>query len=216
MAKGLSEHYSHGKNTTIKSMADGYDQIDTTPQDNLTSCYYNWKEIAGSITISHKEQRKNSGKHKMIDLLQSKVDEAILSFQEEIVGQLLTIATSSPASDLDPITLFIQKTPSDAATVRWNCAGTYAWWRNAIKAGSTATFAGILKEMTNLYNTCSKGAGAGRRDFPESDSLRSDLSRNCRSRISGQNKNLRHQSRRPWFWWSEIQGFHNAVGRVCA
>ena len=157
----------YGRNITIKSMVSGYDPIDTTPQDNLTSCYYLWKEVAGSITISHKEQRKNSGKHKMIDLLQSKVDEAILSFQEEIIAQILTIATSSPASDLDPIPLFVQKTPSDAYTVGGIAQGTYAWWRNQIKAGSTATFAGILKEMTNLYNTCSKGAGAGRRDFPD-------------------------------------------------
>lgn len=157
----------YGKNTTIKSMESGYSPVDTTPQDNLTSCYYNWKEIAGSITISHKEQRKNSGKHKLIDLLQSKVDEAILSFQEEIVGQLLTIATSSPAYDLDPLPLFVQKTPSDAYTVGGIPQGTYAWWRNQIKAGSTATFAGLLKEMTNLYNLCSKGAGAGRRDFPD-------------------------------------------------
>lgn len=157
----------YGKNNTIKSMSSGYSLVDTTPQDNMTSAYYLWKQIAGSITISHLELRKNSGKHKLIDLLQSKVDEAVLSFQEVVCQQLLAIATSSPASDLDPLPLFIQKLPSGASTVGGIAQGTYAWWRNQIKAGATATFAGILKEMTNLYNLCSKGAGQGKRDFPD-------------------------------------------------
>src|SRR5512139_1140087 len=157
----------YGKNTTIKSMTSSYSIVDTTPQDNITSCYYLWKEISGSITISHADLRKNSGKHKIIDLLQAKSDEATLSFQEELTGQLLKIITSSPAADLDSLLLFVQKTPSGASTVGGIAQATYAWWRNQVKESSGSNFSGILTEMANLYNTCSKGAGQGRRDFPD-------------------------------------------------
>ena len=157
----------YGRNTTIKSMSSGYSIVDTTPQDNLTSAYYLWKEISGSITISHKELRQNSGKHKVINLLQAKIDEFILSFQEKLTQQLLVIATSSPAANLDPLPLFIMKTPSGSNTVGGIAQGTYAWWRNQVKASTATTWAGLLKEMTNLYNSCSKGAGAGKRDFPD-------------------------------------------------
>jgi hypothetical protein len=157
----------YGKNTTIKSMASSYSIVDTTPQDTITSCYWLWKEISGSITISHGEQRKNSGKHKIIDLLQSKVDEAVLSFQEKLTEQVLAIATSSPASDLDPIPLLIQKTPTNASTVGGIAQATYAWWQNKAKSSTATTWAGLINEMTNLYNTCAKGAGQGKRDFPD-------------------------------------------------
>src|SRR4030042_3576880 len=143
----------YGKNTTIKSMASPYSIVDTTPQDNITSAYYLWKEISGSITISHADLRKNSGKHKIIDLLQAKSDEATLSFQEVLTGQLMKIITASPASDLDSLLLFVQKTPSGASTVGGIAQGTYAWRSNQIKASTATTFAGLLIEMANLYNT---------------------------------------------------------------
>lgn len=157
----------YGKNTTIKAMASGYSIVDTTPQDNMTSCYWMWKEIAGSITISHKELRQNSGKHKIINLLQAKIDEAQLSFQEIMTHQALSITTTSPAAELDPIGHLIQKSPSATSTVGGIAQGTYAWWRNQIKSSSATTWKAFLAEMMTLYNSCSKGAGQGRRDFPD-------------------------------------------------
>lgn len=157
----------YGKNTTIKSMTSGYSIVDTTPQDNMTSCYWRWKEISGAVTISHKELRQNSGKHKIIDLLQAKVDEAQLSFQEELSAQSLVITTTSPAADLDPIGHIIQVAPSGASTVGGIAQATYAWWQNQIKASTAATWKALFNEMTNLYNKCSKGAGQGRRDYPD-------------------------------------------------
>jgi len=157
----------YGKNTTIKSMASGYAVVDTTPQDNLTSAYYLWKEISGSMTISHKELRQNSGRWRIINLLQSKIDEFVLSFQEKLTEQALKITTSSPASDLDSLPLYIQKTPTGASTVGGIAQATYAWWRNQSKSSSATTWAALLNEMANLYNSCSKGAGQGRRDFPD-------------------------------------------------
>jgi len=70
------------------------DIVDTTPQDNITSCYYNWKEIAGSISISNRELVQNSGKHKIIDRLQAKVNEAEMSMTEEIEAMTLGKITS--------------------------------------------------------------------------------------------------------------------------
>jgi len=157
----------YGKNTTIKSMSSGYQEVDTTPMDNITAAYYLWKEISGSVTISNKDMRMNSGKHKIIDLLQAKTDEATLSFQEVLTAQLLKIITASPASDVESLLLFIQKTPSGASTVGGIAQGTYTWWRNQVKESSAATWAALFMEMANLYNTCSKGAGQGRRDFPD-------------------------------------------------
>ena len=50
----------YGTNSTVKSYR-GYEQLDTTPQDGMTSAFYEWKEVAGTISISRLEQRQNSG-----------------------------------------------------------------------------------------------------------------------------------------------------------
>src|SRR5574343_1334847 len=46
----------YGTNSTVKTHG-GYSVIDTTPQDGLTTAFYEWAEIAGSISISRKEER---------------------------------------------------------------------------------------------------------------------------------------------------------------
>src|SRR5438477_815155 len=61
----------YGKNSTVRSY-DGYEVIDNTPQEGMTSAKFPWKQVAGTVTISRKEERQNSGKQRMINLLQSK------------------------------------------------------------------------------------------------------------------------------------------------
>ena len=50
----------YGKNETVKSY-ENYDVLDTTPQEGVTTAFYEWREIGGTISISRKEERQNSG-----------------------------------------------------------------------------------------------------------------------------------------------------------
>jgi hypothetical protein len=159
---------AYAKNSTFKSIS-GYEPVDTTPQEPLTTAFSEWKEMAGSIGISREEENKNRGKYQIINMLQAKVTTAELSAAEELAEQAVgTISTSDPAKDLSPLHHLIQKTPSGAATVENIAQGTYAWWRNQIKDSAATTWAGFIAEMATLYNQCSKGAGAGKRSEPDS------------------------------------------------
>src|SRR3990172_11073940 len=62
----------YGSNTTVRSYS-GYEPIDTTPMEGFTSVKYPWKQVAGTVSISGIEERKNSGEARLINLLQSKV-----------------------------------------------------------------------------------------------------------------------------------------------
>jgi len=158
----------YGRNTTISSMASGYDIIDTTPQDNITSAYYEWKEVAGSISISNKELVKNSGKHKIINLLQAKSNEAEMSMIEELEAMTIgRISQDNVAADFLPISEFIQKAPSDADTVGGIPQATYSWWRNQYNTTGRTTWALLVSGMGNMYNSCSKGGSGGKRSFPD-------------------------------------------------
>lgn len=158
----------YGRNSTIKSMSSGYDIIDTTPQDNQTAAYYNWKEIAGSISISNKELVQNSGRHKVISLLETKTSETEMSMTEELEAMTLgKITSGQSADDLLCISEFIQKTPTGSDSVGGIDQSAYSWWRNQVSTTARTTWALLLTGMTNMYNSTSKGGSKGKRAFPD-------------------------------------------------
>jgi hypothetical protein len=105
----------YGDNSTIKSYS-GYDTLDTTPQDGMTTAFYEWKEVGGTISISRKEERQNSGEAALISLLQSKIKQAEMTMRETLNTQLLQGTVSSSAfipgndqKDLNPLLYFLRK-----------------------------------------------------------------------------------------------------------
>jgi len=157
----------YGKNTTIKSMKSGYDTIDTTPQEGFTSAYYNWKEIAGSTSISNKELAMNQGKNKILDLLQKKANNTEMSFTE-VVEQMLVgaLTAGNGGSDLTPINFIINK--AGTGTVGGIVSGTYTWWMNRFKESAATTYETFIKEIAHLYNSCSRGGTKnGKRKAPD-------------------------------------------------
>lgn len=165
----ISIPIAYARNTTFASMS-GYDTVDTTPQDVLTTVFSNWKEFAGSVSVSRKEENVNRGKYQIINMLSAKVQVAEMSAAEGLAIQTVgTIATTDPTLDLSPLHYLIQADPTASKSVQELNQSTYSMWRNQYRdatAGSDTTFAAFLKGMENLYNKCSKGGGAGKRSTP--------------------------------------------------
>lgn len=172
----------YGKNTTVKSYS-GYETLDTTPQDGMTTAFYEWREVAGTISISRKEERQNSGEAAMLDLLKSKVSQAESSIREKVNRMLLegtvsgaTFVPGNSAKDLNPLGWFLRKDSTANPTAGGNVgnisAVTESWWRpqtavadsgtldtgNAF-ALSVTTYKGLVVFLKRLYNYCSRGTG---------------------------------------------------------
>lgn len=138
-----------GYNTTVASYS-GYDPIDTTPQEGMTLATYNWKQYAGSVAISRKEERQNSGKWRIINLLDAKVKQLEISMQNLMETDALK--ASPGANDMDSIDTLV-----DTTTTVGNISGTtYSFWQ-ATKTTSGSFAAQGVKDMRTLYNTVSKG-----------------------------------------------------------
>jgi hypothetical protein len=171
----------YGDNSTVKSYS-GYDLLDTTPQDGMTTAFYEWREIGGTISISRKEERQNSGEAAIIGLLQSKIKQAEMTMREELNRQLIlgtvsgaTFVPGNDAKDLNPLGWFLRKlnqTDPVAGGNVGNIAGaTNAWWRHRTAAlGGAAdtgndfglnvtTYKGLVVGLRRLYNFCSRGSG---------------------------------------------------------
>lgn len=164
----------HQLNSTADIMS-GYGAIDTMPQDGITSAFYDWAQMAVSITISDKEKMQNSGEGQAIDLLKTKTMQSEVSLKElanncmlsgritasSAIGQFYARIgrQDSGATGPLPLSVLIDANASRSVSVGNINGNTYSFWRNQIKASSATTFAGLKLEMGNLYNTCSKGGG---------------------------------------------------------
>lgn len=161
----------------------GYDVLDTTPADGMTSGFFDWRQIATPIAISRIEERKNSGQAQLFDLLKAKIQQAELSLSEEINYQLLgktpasgtAFSSGNGGKDLDPLPLIVPKDPTASVTVGNVNQNTNSWWRSRSVDGSTNgattkdagalrgfdlnTWVELFMGLRALYNYASRGGG---------------------------------------------------------
>jgi hypothetical protein len=172
----------YGKNSTVKSYS-GYETLDTTPQDGMTTAFFDWREVAGTISISRKEERQNSGEAAIINLLKGKVMQAEMSMREKVNRMLIegtvsgtTFVPGNDAKDLNPLGWFLRKdctaNPTAGGNVGNISAVSEGWWRpqTAVADSGTedtgnafalavSTYSGLKVFLRRLYNHCSRGAG---------------------------------------------------------
>jgi len=158
----------------------GYDQLDVTPMDGITSAFWDWRQAAVPIAISALEEKKNSGEARMINLLETKTKQAEMGIQEFFNKRLLigaggssiTTAYVSPAngsSFLDPLPLLVKGDPTTSTVVGNINELTYSWWQNQkYDFTSETTYAAVLNQLRKLRMRCNRGPG-GQPDFHISD-----------------------------------------------
>jgi len=172
----------YGTNTTVKSY-EGYETLDTTPQDGMTTAFFEWKEIAGTISISRKEERQNSGEGRIIGLLESKTKQAEMSMRETLNQQLLqgtvdtaTFVPGNSGKDLNPLGYFCPKAnatdPVAGGDIGNISSASESWWRAktaVIDSASTdtgnafalavTTYAGLKVAVRRMRNHTMRGSG---------------------------------------------------------
>jgi len=71
----------YGKNSA-QGYYSGYDVLDTTPSDPITSAEWDWKMAYATISISGEDELKNSGDSQVLSLLKSKMRNAEKSLKD--------------------------------------------------------------------------------------------------------------------------------------
>lgn len=178
----------HAQNSTADFYS-GYGQLDTTAQDGITSAFYEWAQASVSITISRKEERQNSGRHRLLNLLQAKTMQAEVSLEEILNNAMVSgRITSGSSADLGefsarvgrldsgasgplPLTAIIDATPTRSRTDMGNInPNTHGFWANQAVDSGASDFAGLKQDMMNVYLRCSRGTG-GRPDLLLGDEI---------------------------------------------
>lgn len=150
-----------GRNNTVKSYH-GYDIIDTTPQEGISAAEYEWKQIAGSVTISGREEFQNQGqKTKILSLLESKVQQLQISMRLEVNRMLQGDGTGNGGKDFTGLGVLVEEGSA------WSIVGgidsnAHPYWRNqwlsvgTVQLHGTPNFSPLLNAMRTLYNSCSR------------------------------------------------------------
>lgn len=145
--------------------------------------FYEWRELGGTIGITRKEERQNSGEAQILNLLQSKVQQAEMTMREKINSQLIagtvsgaTFVPGNSAKDLNPLGWFLRKLnatdPVSGGNVGNISGSSNSWWRHktavadsgSVDTGnsfalSVSTYKGLVVALRRLYNHCSRGSG---------------------------------------------------------
>jgi len=149
----------YGLNETVKSY-EGYDTLDVTPQTGISAAEFNWKQIAGSVSISGAEERKNAGESKIIDLLRAKIEQCEDSMIENLDEMAFGDGTGNDSKNILGLKAIVAVAPTTGTLGGINRAD-YSWWRNQYDATGYSAWGGAsdtaIAAMREMYNKASKG-----------------------------------------------------------
>ena len=154
--KQIVEPLLYAANSTAGSY-NGYDVLDTDPQDGMTNAEFEWKQYSVSVSISGREKRQNSGETAVLNLLDGKIMQAEMSLIETMNADLFTDGTGNSSKDITGLVLAVDSAGTYGNIVR----STNSWW----SAQETAVSGPLtIDSMRTMYNDCSKGY---KKDHPD-------------------------------------------------
>lgn len=125
----------------------GYEVLDTTPQDVLDASTWNWKQVAGTVSMSGLEEIQNSGKERIINWLNSRIEVLKISLRNTMASAIFSDGTT--ANEIGGLQFIVAASPSTGTVGGINRA-TYSFWQNKTQT-SSATTAAILGNMNTLW-----------------------------------------------------------------
>ena len=142
-----------------KGFYNGYDVLDTSPQELFTDASYDWVQCHASITYSGREEALNSGAERVIDLISAKVKNAEKSLKDLFGDQLYGTEDGTGSGFLG--LQHIINVDRDLGGIDSN---TYTWWdgnvTDAYKTGTTkynyTELVGVIQKLIReMYGKCS-------------------------------------------------------------
>lgn len=138
----------------------GYDPLDISAQDVISAAEFDWKQAAVAVTISGLEQLQNSGKEKILDLLESRIDIAEKTMQNKISLACYADGTGNGGKEIGGLQLLVADAPG-SGTVGGINRLTWSFWRNLARDSSVAGVAlsstTIQSEMGIMYSQLVRG-----------------------------------------------------------
>lgn len=149
-------------NATVKNYS-GYETLDVSPSEVMSAASFDWKQKAVAVTISGLEQLKNSGKERMIDLLEARIENAEMSMENSIAVDMYSDGTGDGGKQIGGLQHLVADSPATGTVGgidRSTTIGTF--WRNIAADATTdysaaATAALIQSYMNRIWMQVVRG-----------------------------------------------------------
>lgn len=129
----------------------GYQEFAIAPQESYTVVRYDYKQVVIAVPASDEEQYINTGKWKLFDLVERKIQDMREDLMEGLDADCYSDGTADGGNQIGGLQLLIADSPSSSTTVGGINQSTYSWWRNISKAG-TADFGSLVSNA----NVCDR------------------------------------------------------------
>lgn len=159
----IVQELAYAENGTFKRYS-GYEALNITPSDVFTGAEFNYAQAAVAISMSGLEMIQNSGEEAIIDLLESRIENAEKTLVNNIALDFYSDGTADGGRQLGGLQLLISKTPTSGIVGAIDASTTVgAFWRNiafsaATNGGAPATAANIQSYMNQVWVQLVRGA----------------------------------------------------------
>lgn len=157
----IVQELDYAENGTYQRYS-GYDTLNVNASDVLSAAEYPWAQVAIHVTASGRELRMNSGKEAMINLVKSRITNAMRTAANNFSIDLYS--TGALTNQINGLGALI--TTDGTGTVGGIVSGTYTFWKNQFQevigsnapTGTTEMPTNIVSAMNKLWLKTTRGS----------------------------------------------------------
>lgn len=127
----LVETLDYAENGSYQRFS-GYDRLDISPSDVISSAEFSWRQIAIHVIASGTELRTNSGKNAMIKLVKARTTNAIRTFRNNFSADLYSDGTL--ANQINGLQALVAD--AGTGTVGGIDSSIYTFWKNKVQSAA--------------------------------------------------------------------------------
>lgn len=139
----------------------GYDLLPVGVSDVLSAAEFDIKQAAVPVVISGLEMLQNSGREKMIDLLEARMSVAESTLSNLICEGLYSDGTANGGKEITGLDLAVPVDPT-TGTYGGIDRATWTFWRSVASTGTVLTAANIQQQMNSVWAQLVRG-----KDMPD-------------------------------------------------
>ncbi len=126
--QAIVQEIEYSENGTFKRYS-GYDILNITPSDVFTAAQYPIAQAAVAVSISGLEMLQNSGREKMIDLLESRIGNAERTMQNNMSNDCYSNGTADGGKQVGGLQLLVS-TVNNSGVIGGIDSGVWGFWQN--------------------------------------------------------------------------------------
>lgn len=152
----IVQELEYAENSTYKRYS-GYETLNISPSDVFTAAEFDLKQCAVAVSISGLETLQNSGKERMIDLLESRIKNAERTMMNNMSTDVYSDGTADGGKQVGGLQLLVADDPTTGTAGGINRAN-YSFWRNQLydfsDESATPSATTIQTAMNQLWLSC--------------------------------------------------------------